>query len=328
MTKIPWTQRTLDVTGGCTKCAAGCKNCWAIREVWRQNRHPKWQGLVEKTAAGLNWTGKIKLFPEMLEVPLRTRKPTIFFVNSKSDLFHPKVPFDYIDKFHAIAALCPQHKLQVLTKRIERAAEYYGKEYLPTRVENVSKQMQIIKRNPYFYLQDYCVNDKVGLVLPNLWLGTSISTQADLDKVWQTMRDISAAIKFYSYEPILELISFKIDEWQSYLEPCSYYCEHNEFGGGHRPERGIDWVIIGCESGPKRRLCSLDDIRDAIQQCQYANVPVFVKQIPIEGKCNKKPEEWPEWARVQEYPEINETGLATEGTEINEDKDNGYTGTV
>jgi len=100
------------------------------------------------------------------------------------------------------------------------------------------------------------------------------------------MRDIPAAVKFYSYEPALEGIKFDLP----YL---GYIVSALEF---------IDQVIIGCESGPKQRPCEIEWIRDAVRQCKEAGVACFVKQVPINGKCSKKPEEWPEDLRVQEYP--------------------------
>ena len=273
-TKITWAERILDVTGGCSKCADGCRNCWAIREVWRQKRHQKWKGLVEKTPAGLNWTGRTKLFPEMLDVPLRTRKPTTFFVNSKSDLFHKDVPFEFIDQVHAVIALCPQHTFQILTKRIERAAEYY-ESVQKLKAESV-RDMAIWDAWRAVYGEK--LNDKIW-PLPNLWLGTSISTQPDADKNIPILLQIPSALRFVSLEPMLERIDFY--------------------------DSLPDWVIIGCESGPKARLCSLDDIRVAAGQAKHAGVPVFIKQVPIFGRCSKDPAEWPRDLRIQEYPSIN-----------------------
>ena len=62
-------------------------------------------------------------------------------------------------------------------------------------------------------------------------------------------------------------------------------------------------MIIGCESGPKRRPCKVEWVRDLVQQCRAANVAVFVKQLDINGKVSKNPEEWPEDLRVREYPD-------------------------
>ena len=63
-------------------------------------------------------------------------------------------------------------------------------------------------------------------------------------------------------------------------------------------------MIIGCESGPKRRPCKIEWVRDLVRQCDAAGVKVFVKQLDIDGKVNKNPEEWPEDLRRQEYPNV------------------------
>jgi len=67
--------------------------------------------------------------------------------------------------------------------------------------------------------------------------------------------------------------------------------------------RNLDWVIIGCESGPKRRPCKLEWVEDLIGQCDGSDgVPVFVKQLEIDGKLSRNPKEWPKWAQRQDYP--------------------------
>jgi hypothetical protein len=61
----------------------------------------------------------------------------------------------------------------------------------------------------------------------------------------------------------------------------------------------LDWIIVGCESGPKRRPCKYEWIDSIVGQCEAANVPCFVKQINNQqGKLVKMPEEYP-----QESPE-------------------------
>ena len=66
---------------------------------------------------------------------------------------------------------------------------------------------------------------------------------------------------------------------------------------------GIHWAIVGCESGPSRRSTEIEWIVDLVKQCKIVNVPVFVKQIEVNGKVSRDPAEWPEVLRVQEYPE-------------------------
>src|SRR5437870_11566011 len=107
MSKIEWTQETWNPLIGCDKVSAGCKNCYAIKTAWIRMHNPamakRYAGTVEKTAGGsLNWTGRINQVPEVIMKPLKHKKPTMFFVNSMSDLFHPLVPFEFIDKVFAI----------------------------------------------------------------------------------------------------------------------------------------------------------------------------------------------------------------------------------
>lgn len=64
----------------------------------------------------------------------------------------------------------------------------------------------------------------------------------------------------------------------------------------------LNWVIIGCESGPRRRPCNLEWVKSVVDQCDAAQVPVFVKQLDLGGKVSHDMSEWPEWARRQEWP--------------------------
>lgn len=100
--KIEWTQHTWNPIAGCTKISAGCQNCYA------ENMAKRFGG-----EDGF----KLTLHPEKLDIPLKRKKPTTYFVCSMSDLFHDNVPFEYIDHIWAIMALTPHHTYQVLTKR-------------------------------------------------------------------------------------------------------------------------------------------------------------------------------------------------------------------
>ena len=83
-----------------------------------------YEGLTTLTAGGPVWNGNVRTVPEMLDHPLRWRKPRRIFVNSMSDLFHKDVPDEFIDQVFAVMALCPQHTFQILTKRPERMLHY------------------------------------------------------------------------------------------------------------------------------------------------------------------------------------------------------------
>ena len=140
MTNIEWTDTTWQVTHGCKKIAAGCANCYAIRDAHRMAGHPNpkisgpRKGLTKVWRADevsatkfrpvIDWTGVVRTAPENLDKPLRWKKPRRIFVNSNSDLYHPDVPFEYIAAVYGVMAACPQHTFQVLTKRPERMLEF------------------------------------------------------------------------------------------------------------------------------------------------------------------------------------------------------------
>ena len=113
---------------------------------------------------------RLTLIPERLSEPLERRKPTVYFVNSMSDLFHDKVPFDYIRRVFDVMARSPQHTFQVLTKRAERMAEFCD-----------------------------------GVAVPsNVWLGVSVENRKyGLPRI-SVLRGINAPIRFLSIEPLLE----------------------------------------------------------------------------------------------------------------------------
>ena len=63
------------------------------------------------------------------------------------------------------------------------------------------------------------------------------------------------------------------------------------------------WVVVGCESGPNRRPCKIEWVESIVEQCQRADVPVFVKQICLpNGKFTNKIEEFPEHLRIRQVP--------------------------
>ena len=116
--KIIWTEMNWEVTGGCTKCSKGCRNCFAIPLIHRfacntPMHGDRYKGLVDNG----NWTGQIKLFIDRLEQPLERGKPTTYFVNSRSDLFHPDVNIGFLTHVFDTMKQCPQHTFQILTKR-------------------------------------------------------------------------------------------------------------------------------------------------------------------------------------------------------------------
>ena len=115
--KIEWTEQTWNPVTGCTKVSPGCKYCYA--EVMSKRLQAMGVSGYERGFS------TISLMRERLDQPLQRKKPTVYFVNSMSDLFHEKVPFKYIDEVMAVIDQAPQHAFQILTKRAERMREYF-----------------------------------------------------------------------------------------------------------------------------------------------------------------------------------------------------------
>lgn len=113
--------------------------------------------------------------------------------------------------------------------------------------------------------------------LPNVWLGYSASTQADLDRGVADLLATPAAVRFLSLEPL--------------LGPIDSHVRDDELGAKWNTlECGIDWVIVGCESGPHARPMFREWVWSIRDQCVAAGVPFFLKQMKVGGKLVKMPE--------------------------------------
>jgi protein gp37 len=217
---IEWTEQTWNPVTGCTKVSPGCKHCYA--EVMARR-------LKAMNAAGYEDGFSLRLMPERLEQPLRRRKPTVYFVNSMSDLFHEGVPDQYIDRVMEVISETPQHTYQILTKRAERIRDYYSSRPVP----------------------------------PNVWLGVSVEDRKyGLPRI-PYLRSVAAKVRFLSVEPLLEDL-------------------------GEFDLSGIDWVIVGGESGYKARPMKMEWVRNVQAECDAAQVPFFFKQWGVWGEDGVK----------------------------------------
>lgn len=308
--KIPWTDaswnpiRYLD-GWMCTKVSAGCLRCYAETFNGRFGNKLPYQG-PSHLFPGIGF----RLDEQVLYKPLHWRKPRRIFVQSMGDLFHEDVPDIFIDRIFAVMALCPDHTFLSLTKRPERMIKWFGrsreylwKKFIMPEVDKIHSPWQ----SPCRYWWP----------LANLQLGVTIENQEMADKRIPHLLKVSAAVRFVSVEPMLGPINLeRLETNQTW--PFKAETEKIDALRGHgcsarlgdpsglkfydRSLKKIDWVIIGCESGPGRRPCKLEWVRDLIEQCDAADVPVFVKQLDLNGKVSKNPAEWPEWARRREYP--------------------------
>lgn len=157
---IEWTEMTWNPTTGCTKVSAGCKFCYA--EV--MTRRLQAMG-IEKYKDGFK---KVKVHEDSLNIPYSWKGSKTVFVNSMSDLFHPQIPFEFIQKVFAVMNDTQQHTYQVLTKRAERLYELHHE-------LNWTK---------------------------NIWMGVSVEDERVTDRI-DFLRETNAKTKFLSCEPLI-----------------------------------------------------------------------------------------------------------------------------
>lgn len=293
--KIEWlhrpgkASRTYNPINGCTRISPGCINCYAEQMASRfSDAGQFYAGLAARTKSGPRWSGNVRLEEAKITEPLKWRQPATVFP-SMSDWFHEDVPDKWLDLLFAVWSQCPQHTLLLLTKRAKRMYEYFSN---PDREDAIDEAGQTF---------GWChANVHRRWPLPNVELGVSAENQQYADERIPWLLKTPAGLRFVSYEPALG----GIDIYQ-YL------------GGNRNPigpaygGKGLDWVIVGGESGPSARPFEIDWARSIVKQCANAGVSCFVKQlgarpIPVSYQVKDKkggnPDEWPVDLRVRQFP--------------------------
>jgi protein gp37 len=209
--RIEWTEMTWNPVVGCTKISAGCKHCYA--EVMAKRLQAMG---VPGYEDGFR---TIRILPDRLAEPLHRRKPTLYFVNSMSDLFHDQVSDTFVEQVFDVMRRSPQHTFQVLTKRGQRLARFARRVAVPD----------------------------------NVWIGVSVENRRHGVPRIAHLQSAPATTRFLSVEPLLEDV-------------------------GELDLTGIDWVIVGGESGPKARPMSIEWVRNVQRQCAEQGALFFFKQ--------------------------------------------------
>ena len=172
---IEWTDETWNPVTGCTRVSPGCDHCYMF------SLYPRLKGMAVpgyETAPD-----EIQLLPGRLRIPLSWKKPRRVFVNSMSDVFHPRVPFDFVFEMFSVmqeAAEERGHVFQVLTKRPGRAVAWW---------------------------RTYEHRFPLGWP-PNIWIGTSVENQKYAPRLTVLAR-IPAPTRFVSAEPLLEQVDLR-----------------------------------------------------------------------------------------------------------------------
>lgn len=157
--RIEWTDATWNPSTGCTKISAGCKFCYAET----MSKRLKAMGM-----AGYENGFDFTLMPGRLQLPKKITRPTKFFVNSMSDLFHEDMPFDFLDSIFQVIEETPRHHYQILTKRENILLDYVG---------------------------DRCLPD-------NVWIGVTVESAVTKHRI-DVLRQVKASIRFLSIEPLI-----------------------------------------------------------------------------------------------------------------------------
>lgn len=243
-TSIEWAQHVWNPTRGCSRVSAGCDRCYAMGQAHRfSGSGQPYEGLTTIRRGKVDWAGMARFVPEQLDVPLRRRKPTTWFVNSMSDLFHESLKPEEIAKVFGVMAVAAQpffgpggigrrvgtrydkgktnprpirawgvkygpHTFQVLTKRAERAKELLSS----------SAFRKLVSESAYRFAHDrVCAGGLADDIesgecwpLPNVHLGVSAEDQPTADKRIPLLLQCPAAVRWVSLEPLLGAVSFRL----------------------------------------------------------------------------------------------------------------------
>lgn len=316
-TNIEWTNATWNPIIGCTRVSPGCQNCYAERMAARfSGPGLPYESVAEMTPQGPRWMG-VRCLPERLDEPLRWRKPRRIFVCSMSDLFHPDVPDEFIATVFGVMSLAGQHKFQVLTKRPERMLLWFAKHFLGACQAETASLGGLF--TPGGHDRIYNTQAINSWPLPNVWLGVSVEDQCRADERIPLLLQVPAAVRWLSMEPLLGPVDLTSVEWPNkgghrvdVLRRGYWNAEGWIYGGpsaalgaprgmftNHSDMEGIDWVVVGGESGPGARPMHPDWVRSIRDQCQAAGVPFLFKQ-------------WGTW-----LPNAQEYGCYQEGANYN-----------
>lgn len=209
----------------------------------------------------------------VFNLPLKLKEPSKIFTSSLTDFFHEEID-NYRDEAWDIIRQCPQHTFQILTKRPERVNDHLPKDW--------------------------------GCGWNNVWLGTSLGSQAAAQRMIDMSMVAHDGVKFLSLEPLHGPI--RLCDVKKYFE---------SLGGELFVLPAFDWVIIGGESGNETgkyryRPCELEWIENIVAECKRNDIAVFVKQLGthlskqlgLKDRHGGDINEWPENLRIREFPKI------------------------
>lgn len=292
---IAWTEQTWNPIRGCTRISSGCTRCYAEVVAARfSDPGMAYEGLARRTSAGPRWTGKLKVVEEHLADPIRWRRPRMIFVNSMSDLFHQSLSIDVIARVYAVMILSPHHTFQVLTKRAARMREVLTDSSFYRRVLDAATGF----RARWPGLTGIGISDPTKFPPMNVWNGVSVENQPAADQRVPELVATPSSVRWLSIEPQIGPVDLSAFIGGPYVTLPGDQVEPNR-------NAGIDWVVIGGESGRDPRPFNVEWARSLLAQCRGAGVPVFMKQLGSNPTANYYDEGYRELHEAEgiEHPE-------------------------
>lgn len=283
--QIQWTDATWNIARGCTKVDEDCKYCYMYRESLNSTRYNPLSVVKTKTVSNI----PLKLKQTVSNV--WDGQPLIF-TSSLTDFFHEECD-SFRNEAWDIIRKCPHLTFQILTKRPERITDNLPSDW--------------------------------GTGWKNVWLGTSVGHQNARIRIAHLLKVVSKT-RFLSLEPLHSPIA--LDDYLLTDCYCSIWPYVHGFAVKGNPivdadclrhdvrgQVGIDWVIVGGESGNENgkyryRECKIEWIESIVDQCKNAGVPVFVKQLGthfskkmgLKDRHGGDISEWPEHLRIRQFP--------------------------
>jgi protein gp37 len=292
---IEWTDATWNPVRGCSRTSPGCQRCYAERVAGRfSGVGQPYEGFATRAGGHGKWTGKLALVPEHLADPLRWKKPRRIFVNSMSDLFHEELLDEDVAAVFGIMAAASHHTFQILTKRAERMRDWFEWVNRGAEISGIfygTPQEVIAASAAWATTEDEMFDERINSPitgpwpLPNVLLGVSVETQQFADERIPRLLRTPATTRFVSYEPALGPVNFE----STLLHPNAVW-KGNVLRSHASPADdvpGLDWVIVGAESGYGARPFDEAWARQTRDACARAGVAFFYKQR-VEDKGRRK----------------------------------------